>query len=134
MNSRNSKISTPERLLLNLSDKIDLKRSDKYVALSNLCIYYTWKNIENSYKSNNFKISAPMWNDKFGLPDGLYSVSDIQDYFEYIFKKHGEKINNPSIKYGNKIENRIPFKIKTEYYLQLLILKTMKLLGRATIR
>ena len=59
MNSENSKPSDPHRLLLNLTDKIDLKRSDKYVALSNLSIYYTWKNIRKSYKNNKFKISAP---------------------------------------------------------------------------
>ena len=74
------------RLLLNLSDKINLKRSDKYVVLSNLSIYYTWKNIKKSYKNNKFKISAPTWNEEFELLDGSYSVSDIQDYFEYVLK------------------------------------------------
>ena len=88
--------SDPYRLLLNLSDKIDLKRRDKYVALSNLSIYYTRKNIKKSYKNNKLKISAPTWNDKFELPDGSYSVSDIQNYFEYILKKHGEKTDNLS--------------------------------------
>ena len=83
-NSENSKTSDPHRLLLNLSDKINLKRSDKYVVLSNLSIQYTWKNIKKSYKNNNFKISAPTWNEEFQLPDGLYSASDIQDYFKYI--------------------------------------------------
>ena len=86
MNSENSKTSDPHRLLLNLSDKINLKRSDKYVALSNLSIYYTWKNIKRSYKNTKLKISAPTWNEEFELPDGSYSVSDIQDYFEYILK------------------------------------------------
>ena len=86
MNSENSKTSAPHRLLLNLSDKINLKRSDKYVALSNLSIYNTWKNIKKSYKNNKFKISAPTWNEEFELPDGSYSVSDIQDYFEYSLK------------------------------------------------
>ena len=74
MNSENRKISDPHRLLLNLTDKINLKRSDKYVVLSNLSIYYTWKNIKNSYKNNKFKTSAPTWNKKFELPDGSYSV------------------------------------------------------------
>ena len=91
MNSENSKTSDPHRLLLNLTDKINLKRSDKYVALSNLSIYYTWKNIKNSYENNKFKISALTWNEEFELPDGSYSISDIQDYFEYILKKHGKK-------------------------------------------
>ena len=70
----------------NLRDKINLKRSDKYVTLSKLSIYYTWKNIKKPYKNNKFKISAAMWNDKLKLPGGSYFVSDIQDYFEYIFK------------------------------------------------
>ena len=77
MNSENSKTSDPRRLLLNISDKINLKRSDKYVALSNLTIYYTCKNIKKLYKNNKFKISAPTWNEEFELPHGLYSVSDI---------------------------------------------------------
>ena len=82
MNSKNSKTSDPHRLLLNLTDKIDLRRKDKYIALSNLNIYYTWKkNIKKSYKNNKFKISAPTWNEEFELPDGSYFISDIQDYF-----------------------------------------------------
>ena len=98
--------------------------------MSNLSIYYTWKNIKSSYNNNKFKISAQTWNDKFELPDGSYSVSDIQDYFESISKKHNEKIDDPSIRiYVNKIENRITFKIKTGYYLELLTPETMKLLG-----
>ena len=70
MNSENSKTSDPHSLFLNLSDKINLKRSDKYVALSNLGIYYAWKNIKKSYKNNEFKLSAPTWNEEFELPDG----------------------------------------------------------------
>ena len=85
MNSGNSKTFHPHRLYL--SDKINLERSDKYVVLSNLSIYYTCKNTRKSYLKNKFKISAPTWNDKFELPDGSCSVSDIQDYFEYIIKK-----------------------------------------------
>ena len=77
MNSKNSKTSDPHRLLLNLTDKINLKRSDEYVALLNLSIYYTWKNIKKSYKNNKFKISAPTWNEEFELPDGSNSASDI---------------------------------------------------------
>ena len=84
MNSKNTKTSNSHRLLLNLLDKINLKRSDKYVALSNLNIYYTWKNINRSYKNNKFKISAPTWNEEFELRDRSYSVSDIQDYFKHI--------------------------------------------------
>ena len=69
MNSENSKISDPHRLLLNLTDKIDLRRKNKYIALSNFSIYYTWKNIKKSYKNNKFKVSAPTWNEGFELPD-----------------------------------------------------------------
>ena len=87
MNSLKSKTSDPHRLLLNLSDKIYLKISDKYVALLNLSIYHTWKNIKKSYKNNEFKISAPTLNEDFELPDGSNSVSDIQNFFKYIFKK-----------------------------------------------
>ena len=86
MNSENSKTFEPYRLLLNLSDKINLKRSNKYVALSNLSIYYTWKNIKKSYENNKFKISAPTWNDEFELPVGWYFVSDIQVYSKYVLK------------------------------------------------
>ena len=128
MNSENSQTSDLHRLLLNLSDKIDLKRSDKYVALSNPRIYYTWKNIKKSYKNNKFKISAPTSNDKFELPDGLYSVSDIPDYFEYILKRHGKETDNPSIRtYINIIENRIAFEIKIGYYMELLTPETIKI-------
>ena len=91
INFRNSKTSDPHRLLLNLTDKIDLKRKDKYIALSNLNIYYTCKNIKKSYKSIKFKISAATWNEEFELPNGSYSVSDIQDYFEYILKNMEKK-------------------------------------------
>ena len=79
MNSKNSKISDSHRLLLNLADNIELRRKDKYVALSNFSIYYTWKNIKNSYKNNKSKISAPKWNEEFELLAGSYYISDIQD-------------------------------------------------------
>ena len=110
----NQKIKILNRRL-NLLDKINLKRSQEYVALSNLSFYYTWKNIEKSYKNNKFKISAQTWNEKFELPDGSYSVLDIQDYFEYILKKHEKVTENPSIRiYIDKIENRIISKIKRD--------------------
>ena len=84
MNSENSKSSKSHILILNLTNKLDLRIGEKVIALSNLSIYYTWRNIKNSYNNNKFKISAPTWDNKFELPDGLYSVSGIQDYFEYI--------------------------------------------------
>ena len=128
MNSENSKTCNPHVLILKFTNKLDLRMGEKVIALSNLSIYYTWKNIKSSYNNNKFKISAPIWNDKFELPDGLYSVSDIQDYFEYILKKHGEDIDKPSIQiYVNKIENRVTFKIKNGYSLELLTSETMKL-------
>ena len=107
-----------------------MKKRWKSIALSNLSIYYAWKNIKISYKNNKFKISAATWNDKFELPDGSYSVSDIQDYLEYILKNQNINFDNSSIKlYVSKIENRITFKIKTGYHLELLTPETMKLLG-----
>ena len=88
MNAENSKTSDPQRPLLNLTDKTDFRKKDQYVALSNLSIYYTWKNIKKSYENNTFKISAPTWNEEFELPDGSYSASDTKDYFEYILKNY----------------------------------------------
>ena len=86
-NSANSKTSEPHVLILKLTDKLDLRRGEKIIALPNLSIYCTWKNIKSSYNNNKSRISAPTWNDKFQLPDGSYPVSNIQDYFEYILKK-----------------------------------------------
>ena len=130
INSGNSKTSEYHVLVFKLTDKLDLRRGQKTVALSNLSIYYTWKNIKSSYNNNKFKMSAPSWSEEFELPDGSYSLADIQDYFEYILKKHSESVDNPSIRmYINKIENRITFKIKNGYYLELLTPGTMKLLG-----
>ena len=129
MNSENSKTSKLHVLILKLTNKLDLRIGEKIIALSNLSIYYTWKNIKSSYNNNKFKISTPTWNDEFELPDGSYSISDIQDYFEYILKKHGEDIDKPSVQiYVNKIENRVTFKIKNGYSLELLTPETMKLL------
>ena len=130
MNSENSKTFESHILILKLTDRVDLRRGEKIIALSSLSIYYTWKNIKSSYNNNKFKISAPTWNDEFELPDGSYSISDIQDYFEYILKKHGEDIDKPSAQmYVNKIENRITFKIKNECSLEILSPETVKLLG-----
>ena len=98
MNSENSKTSKPHVLILKLTDKLDLRRGGKSIALSNLSIYYTWKNIKSSCNNNKFKISAPTWNDEFELSDGSYFISDIQHYFEYILKKHNESIDNLSIR------------------------------------
>ena len=97
---------------------------------ANLSIYYTWKNIKSEYNNNKFKISAPTWNDTFYLLVGSYSIFDIEDYFELIIKKHETLSENPPIQiYRSKIKNRIVFKIKTGYKLELLTPETMKLLG-----
>ena len=85
---------------------------------------------KKSYKNSKFKISAPTWNEQFELPEGSYPVLDIQDYFEYIIKKHETVTDNPSIIICvNKIENTVAFETKTGYYLELLMPEIMKLLG-----
>ena len=130
MKPQSSNTSEQNFLVLKLTDKLDLRRGQKTVALLNLSIYYTWKNVKSSYNNNKFKISAPTWSEDFKLPDGSYSVSDIQDYFEYILKKHSESVDNRSIRMDiNRIENTVTFKIKNGYYLELLTPETMKLLG-----
>ena len=130
MNLDSSKTSKPHILKLKLTSKLDLRLGEKVIALSNLSIYYTWKNIKSSHNNKKFKISASTWNDLFELPDGSYSASDIQDYFEYIFKMYGENNNKPSVQiYVNKIENRITSQIKNGYSLEFLTKETMKLLG-----
>ena len=88
MNTENSKTIEPHRFRLTLADKFNLKYPSKNMALANLSIYYTWKNIKSAYNNNKFKIFAPTWNDEFDLPDGSYFIADIQYYFEFIIKKH----------------------------------------------
>ena len=100
------------------------------MALTNLSIYYTWKNIKSEYNNNKFKISVPTWNDTFDLPHSSYTIADIQDYFEFIIKKHATLTKNPPIEiYPYKIKNGIVFKIKTGYKLELLTPETMRLLA-----
>ena len=129
MNTENSQTNEPHRL--DLTNKLNLKNQN--VALANLSIYYTGKNIKSEYNNNNkFEISAPTWDDTFDLPDGSYSIADIQDYFEFIIKKHETLTENPPVQiYPNKIKNRIVFKIKTGYKLELLTPEIMRLLGSA---
>ena len=75
------------------------------MALADLSIYYIWKNIKSEFNNNKFKISAPTWNDTFDLPDGSYSIANIQDYFEFTIKKHETRTENPPIQiYSNKIK------------------------------
>ena len=130
INTENSKTSEPHKSRLNLTGKLNLKNPNKNIALTNLSIYYTLKNIRSEHNSNKFKISAPAWNDTFDLPDGFYSISEIQDYFEFIIKKHETLTENSPVQiYPNKIKNRTVFKIKTGCELELLTPEIMNLLG-----
>ena len=125
MNTENSKTNEPHMFKYNLIDKLNLKNPNKNMALANLNIYYTWKNVKSIYK-----ISAPTWNETFDLPDGSYNIPAIQNYLEYVIKKHETIADTaPILIYANKINNRIVFKIKTGYKLELLSKETMKLLG-----
>ena len=130
MNTKNSKTSEPNRFKYDLIDKLHLKNRNKNMALGSLSIYYSWKNVKSTYNNNKFKISATTWNETFDLPDGSYNIPKIQDYIEYIIKKH-ETIGEtaPILIYANTINNRIVLKIKTGYKLELLSKETMKLLG-----
>ena len=117
MNAKNSKTNESHRFKYDL----DLKNPNKNMALGSLSIYYTWKNVKSTYNNNKFKISAPTWNETFDLPDGSYNIPKIQDYNEYIIKKH-ETIGEtaPILIYANTI---------TGYKLELLSKEKMKLLG-----
>ena len=116
MNTENSKTNAPHRFTLSLADKINLKNPNKNIALGNLSIHYTWKNIKSAYNNNKFKISTPNWSDTFDLPDRSYSIADIEDYFEFIIKKNEALTENPTVKiYPRKIKNRIVFKINMGY-------------------
>ena len=131
MNTGNSKTNESDKFMYQVTEKLNLKTlNNKNIGLVNLSIYCAWKNIKTEYSNNKFKISALTWNYTFDLPDGSYSIFDIQGYFEAIIKKHKTLTENPLIQtYPNKIKNRIIFKIKTGYKLELLSPETMKLLG-----
>ena len=130
MNTKNGKMNEPHKFVCNLSQRLDLRSLNKHVALQNLSIYYTWKNIRKKYKNNKLKIIAPTWNNEFELPDGSYSVSDIQDYIEYIIKNLEILTTVPPIHvYFNRINNRLAFKVKDGYKLELKTSETIKLFG-----
>ena len=130
MSTEHSGTSEAHRFRLDLTDKLYLKSPNENMALANLIIYYTWKNIKSEYNNNKFKISAPIRNDTFDLLDGSYCIDDIQDYFEFIIKKHETLTGDLRTEiYPNKIKNTIVFKIKTGYKLQLLTPEAMRLLG-----
>ena len=130
MNTENSKTNEPHRFRLSLADKLNLKNPNKNIALGNLSIYYTWNYIKSAYSNTIFKISTATSNYTFDLPDGSYSIAHIQDYFEFIIKKHETLTENSPVQiYRNEIKNRIVFKINTGHKLELLSPETMKLLG-----
>ena len=130
MNTKNSKTNEPQRFRLSLVDKLNLKDPNKNMALANLSIYYTWKNIKSACNNNKCKIYVPIWTDELDLSDGSYCIADIQDYFDFIIKKHEPLNENSPVQiYPNKIKNRIVFKVKTRYKLELLSPETMRLLG-----
>ena len=105
MNAENSKTNELNRFRLDLADKLNLKNPRKNIALVNLSIYYIWKNIKTEYNNNKFKIFAPTWNETFDLPHGSHSIDDIQDYFEFIMKKHETLTENPLMQiYSNKFK------------------------------
>ena len=108
MNTGNSNTDESKKIIYDFTDKLNLENPNKNIALVNLSIYCTWKNVKSANDNNKFKISAPTWNDEFDLPDVSYSVSDMQDYFEYIIKKHETIADNSPIQiYINKIKNCI---------------------------
>ena len=111
MNTENSQTNECNKFFYEFTDKLNLKNPNKNMALANLNICYTWKNIKSAYNNNKFQISALTWNDELNLLDRSYSVSEIQDYFEYIIKKHETIANNPPVQiYVNKIKNRTVLK------------------------
>ena len=131
MNSKNSKTNEPNRFKYDLIDKLDLKSPKKNMALANLSIYYTWKNVKSTYHNNKFKISAPTWNESFDLPEGSYNISEIQDYIEYIIKKHETIGENASLLiYANTINNRIVFKIKSRYKPEIIIKRNNEIIRK----
>ena len=131
MNTENGGTNESNKFIYQFTDKRNLKSpNNKNIGLVSLSIYYTWKNIKSAYNNNKFKISTLNWNGEFDLPDGSYSVSDIQGYFGHVIKKHETIKNIPPVQiYPKKIKSRIVFKIKTGCKLELLTPETMKLLG-----
>ena len=132
MDTENCKTNEFDKFIYQFTDKLYLKNPNKNTGLVNLSVYYTWRYIKSAYNNNKFKVSAPTWNDEFDLPGGSYSVSDIQDYFDFTIKKHETLTENPPVQaYINKIKNMIVFEIKTGYKLELLSSEKMKLLESA---
>ena len=132
-NKANSKTKHSYKFVYNFTDKVNLKNPNKNITLANLSVYYRWENVKSDYNNNKFKISAPTWNDIFDVPDSSYSIAALQNYFEYIIKKHETFADvSPVLIYVNKINNRIVSKIKSGYKLELLSKETMRLLGSSS--
>ena len=114
MDSENSETNESNKFIYQVTDKLNLKSpNNKNIGLVNLSIYYTWTNIKSAYNNNRSKSLAPIWNNEFNLPDGSYSISDIQDYLQYVIKKHQTIADTPPVQiYVNKIKNRIVLKQK----------------------
>ena len=130
INTKNRKTNEPHKFALNLSQRLELKRSNKHVALQNLSIYYTWKNTRNNIETNILKIVAPTWNGEFELPDRSHLVSDIQDYIKCTIKKHKTLTKIRSIHVQiNRMNNKFVFETKDGYKLELRTPETMKLFG-----
>lgn len=129
INSGNSKKTNDGsgKLVLDIFNTMDLSGAQRYVSLSNLSIYYTWRNITKNYNNGKFKINTPTWKEEFTLPDGSYSISDIDEYFQLIFNKH--KTKKTVFIYADSVENRVTFKIEEGSSLELLTDETKKLLG-----
>ena len=137
INTENGKTSEPNRFRLYFTDKLDLRRN-KIIALANLSIYYTWENIKSNYNNNKHgQKHGPTWSETFDLPDGSYEISDIQDYFSKMIQKHETTVKtdeeSPILIYPYGVKNRISFKIKTGYKLELLTNETQKLLSDGPI-
>ena len=114
MDSENSETNESSEFIYQVTEKLNLKSpNNKNIGLVNLSIYYTWTNIKSAYNNNRSKSLAPIWNNEFNLPDGSYSISDIQDYLQYVIKKHQTIADTPPVQiYVNKIKNRIVLKQK----------------------
>ena len=116
MNTLDSRTNESNKFIYQFSDTLNLKNLNKKMALANLSIYYTWKNIKSEYNNIKFKISAPTWNDEFNFPDGSCSVSEIPGYFEYINKEHEPIADNPPEQiYVNKIKNKYRLSIRIAF-------------------
>ena len=137
MSTERSKTSDPNRFMFYFTYKIEL-RGNKKIALSDSSIHYTWYNIKEQYNNNKFRLSGPNWSENVTLPDGSYEIYQIPNYFlGEVIKKHESNAKSneqsPILIYANKILNRVTFRIKTGYKLELLTNETMRLQGDGPI-